>query len=168
MENKARAGDDDEGQGKGGERQIGDVKPDEEYQHRALHREAQHIAGLGQHRGIAGHRGDDARAADPLQFQKLRMPDHVHQPHPQLVNDGLDLGGGGDGDELLRLEEQKQGDQKKRGGPQPGLLPAAGVLHAGIDGGKDRCVADAADAGHEDQLRQRAVHFAANELDKGH
>ena len=66
------------------------------------------------------------------------------------------------------LDEQKQRNQKKRGRPQPGLLAAAGVLHAGIDGGEDRRVADAADAGHEQQLRQRAVHFAANELEEGH
>ena len=90
----------------------------------------------------------------------------IHEAHAQFVDDGLDLGGGGDGDVLLRLHEQKQRDQKKRGRPQPGLLPAAGVLHAGIDGGEDRRIADAAEAGHEDQLRQRAVHFAANELDR--
>ena len=27
----------------------------------------------------------------------------IHKPHAQLMDDGLDLGGGGDGDELLRL-----------------------------------------------------------------
>ena len=58
--------------------------------------------------------------------------------------------------------------RKQRGAPQAGLLAVAGVLHAGIDCGEDSSIADAADAGHEDQLRQRAVHFAANELDEGH
>ena len=58
------------------ERQIGDVKSDEKDQHGALHGEAEHVARLREHRGIAGDRGDDARAADPFQFQKLRMPDH--------------------------------------------------------------------------------------------
>ncbi len=168
VENQAGAGDDDDGQGEGGQRQIGDVESDEKDQHRALHGKAQHIACLGEHRGIAGDRGDDARAADPLQFQKLRTPDHVHQPHADLVDDGLDLGSGGDGDELLRFDEQKQRDQEKRGGPQPGLLAVAGLLHAGIDGGENGRIADAADAGHEHQLRHRAVHFAANELDEGH
>ncbi len=45
----------------GRERQIGDIKSDEEDQHRALHREAQHVARLRQHRGVAGDGGDDPR-----------------------------------------------------------------------------------------------------------
>ena len=42
------------------------------------------------------------------------------------------------------------------------------VLQARIDGTQDRRGADASESGHEQQLRQRAVHFAANELEEGH
>ena len=76
VEDRRRAGDDDDGQGKCRERQIRDVKPDEKDQDRALHREAEHIARLRQHRGIAGDGGNDARAADLFEFQKFRAPDH--------------------------------------------------------------------------------------------
>jgi hypothetical protein len=41
-------------------------------------------------------------------------------------------------------------------------------LHTSIDGRENRGVADTADAGHKQQLRHRAVHFAPNELKEGH
>jgi hypothetical protein len=41
-------------------------------------------------------------------------------------------------------------------------------LQACINGSEDRGGANASQSGHEQQLRQRAVHFAANKLKEGH
>jgi hypothetical protein len=41
------------------------------------------------------------------------------------VNDGADLGGGGDQDEVLRLDEQQQRDDEKSRGPEADLALSA-------------------------------------------
>jgi len=41
-------------------------------------------------------------------------------------------------------------------------------LQTRIDCAQDRRGADAPESGHEQQLRQRAVHFTADELEEGH
>ena len=103
--------------------------------------------------------------ARPTSFdrQQLRMPYLVHKANANFMNDRFDLGSRRDGDVGLGLDEQKKCNQKERRSPQ-----SRTALQTGIDGTKNRRSADASESGHEQQLRQRAVHFAANELKEGH
>ena len=93
------------------------------------------------------------------------MPHMVHQPHPQSVDDGFDLDGRGDQDVVLGLdEEQQRGHEQRR--RQDADLAFLGGLGAGVDRGQDCGVADAPEARHDDQPIERALHFAANELEE--
>ena len=78
-----------------------------------------------------------------------------------------DLGSGADQNEMLRLDEQQQRDDKKSGGPEADLALVGGA-RAGVDRADDGRGAEAAHGGYEHQPAQRAFHFTANELEKGH
>ena len=167
MEDRGAGADDDDAQHKCDERQIGDIDRHQCDQQRALHREGQHVARLRQDRGVAGDGGHDFGAADRFQRQQLGAANVVHQPHPQLVDDGADLGGRGDQDVMLRLDEQQQRDDEKSRGPEADLALVRGA-GAGVDRADDGGRAEAAHGRYEDQPAQRAFHFTANELEKGH
>jgi hypothetical protein len=79
------------------------------------------------------------------------------------MDDRFDLGRRRDGDVGLGFDEQKERNDKQRRGPQ-----GRTVLQTRIDCAQDRRGADAPESGHEQQLRQRAVHFTADELEEGH
>ena len=83
------------------------------------------------------------------------------------MDDGADLGRGGDQDVVLGLDEQQQRDDEKPRGPKADLAVVGG-LRAAVDRADDRGGAQPAHGGHEDQPAERALHFAANELEEGH
>ena len=168
MEDDGGGGDDGNGQKDRYQRQEGHIDRDEKDQHRALDREAEQVARLRQHRGIAGNRGDDPRTPDGFHLKQLGTPDLIHEPKAHLVNDALDFGGGRDRYVILRLDEQEERHHKKHRRPQARRVALAGALHARVDRRQNGCGADASQCRHEQELRQRAVHFAAYEADEGH
>jgi len=167
VEYDGRPRNDDDGEDEGRQRQVRDVHRNEKDQNRALHGEAEHVACLRQDRGIAGDGGHDLGAADRFQRQQFGAAHVVQQPHPHLMDDRADLGGRGDQDEMLCLDEQQQRDDEKSGGPEADLALVGGAC-AGVDRADDGGRAEAAHGRYKDQPAQRAFHFAANELQKRH
>src|SRR5262249_4063936 len=115
MENRRGHRHDDDRRDDRSERQERDVDRHEKDQGSALHREAEHVAGLCKDRRIAGDRGNDARPSDSLDRQELRASDLIHQTHTDFMDDCFDLGGGRFGDVVLGLDEQEQCNVEKRG-----------------------------------------------------
>ena len=117
---------------KGKERQVGDVSRHKDDQQRALHRERERVARLGQRRRLHRDGGNDFRPADRFQRKKFGAADVIHQPHPQFVDDGSDLGGRRDQNVVLRLDEEQQCDDEEPRGPETDLSFVRG-LRASVD-----------------------------------
>ena len=148
-------------------RQIGDIDPDEDDQHDALAGERDHVGRLRERGGVLVDGGDDLGAADRVERDELGMAHQIHQAYAQMMDDGLDLDRRRDEDVVLGLDEEiERHDEQKRGPDADRAL--AGVLRAGVDRGQDGGVADAAEARHDDQPLQRALHFAADKLKERH
>ena len=121
-------------------RQKCDINRNEADEYRTLHGEAEHVASLGEDRGIASDCSKYARAADAFDRQQLRVPYLIHKAQTDLVDDGFDLGGGRYRDVVLGIDEQKERNDKQHGRPQARL-----ALEACIDGREDRRSGDASE-----------------------
>jgi hypothetical protein len=99
-----------------------------------LARESERVAHLRERRGLLGNGANDFSAADRLKRKKLGVPHVIHQPQPQFVDDGLDLGGRRDQNVMLCLDEEKKRDDEKRCWPETDLTAVSG-LRVGIDRG---------------------------------
>ena len=167
MENRAHYDKDCDAQRERQERKICDVDCDEEHQHDALPCKSQHIGRLRERRGLLRDGGDDFRPPDRVERKQFGVSYLIHQPHPHFVDDGFDFYGCGDQDVMLGLDEKKQrGDEQRR--RHDADLAIARCLGAGIDCGENCRIAGSPEAGHDDQPLQRALHFAANEVEERH
>ena len=146
-------------------RQISDVDADEDDQNDALPGEGDHVGRLRQRGGVLVDRGDDLRAADGVERDEFGAPHQIHQAHAQTMDDGFDFDRGGDEDVVLGLDEEIKRNDEQRRCPDADRA-RAGLLRAGIDRRQNGRVAHSAETGHDDQPLQRALHFAANNMEE--